>query len=77
MGSGIAFKTVIKKNTILFEVGPELINQNVDISVGGDYLLTVKISKASHIKIKKNNKIGKILLKAANLGEPIELKLTR
>ena len=25
--------------------------------------------------IKKNNKIGNILLKAVNLGEPIELKL--
>ena len=72
--SRAAFNTVVKNSSILFEVGPELINQNVDISVGGDYLLTVKVSKASHIKIKKNNKIGKILLKAVNLGELIELK---
>ncbi|MCK4521539.1 MAG: hypothetical protein KAU20_03115, partial [Nanoarchaeota archaeon] len=67
------FETKIGKKAILFYLGMDIQNRDIDIYVEEDYLLTAKAGKTGNIKIKKNNKIGKILLNAVQAGEKIRL----
>jgi ATPase len=65
----------IKKNSINLLLDPALSHQDVDVVLDGDFLLTAKISKRGIVKVKKNNKIGKILMNALNAGENVELRV--
>ena len=47
--------------------------KDVDIHANGDYLLSAKVGKSGVIKIAKDNKIGRILVDAINVGEKIEV----
>ena len=55
------------------QLGHEAVNRDIDIFVQGDYLLTAKVGKTGIIKVHKNNKIGRILVDAVNMGEKIKL----
>ncbi len=63
----------IGKNSIVFFLDEKNKNKDIDILVKGDYLLTAKSSKKAIIKVKKNNKIGRILTQAVNSGEEVRL----
>jgi len=71
----IPFDTQVSKKSIQIILDTKNKNRDVDIIVGGDYLLSAKAGKTGMIKITKNNKIGKILLDAINTGEDIEVRL--
>jgi len=74
-GQAIEFNTEIKKNNIIFYLDMGFKNQDINIYVNDDYLLTAKSGKSGLIKIKKNNKIARILVDAINSGEKIKLVL--
>ncbi len=74
-GQTIEFNTDIKKKSIIFYLDMKFKNQDINIYVNDDYLLTAKSGKTGIIKIKKNNKIARILVDAINTGEKIKLIL--
>ncbi len=74
-GQTIEFNTEIKKKNIVFYLDMRFKNQDINIYVNDDYLLTAKSGKTGLIKIKKNNKIARILVDAINTGEKIKLIL--
>jgi len=74
-GQTIEFNTDIKKKSIVFYLDMKFKNQDINIYVNEDYLLTAKSGKTGIIKIKKNNKIARILIDAINTGEKIKLVL--
>ena len=67
------YETQIGKDNIIFFLQEKDKNRDIDIIVNGDYLLTAKSSKKAIIKIKKDNKIGRILINAINSGEDVRL----
>ena len=74
-GQTIEFNTEIKNKNIIFYLDMQFKDKNIDIYVNDDYLLTAKSGKSGLIKIKKNNKIARILVDAINAGEKIKLML--
>ena len=74
-GQSISFNTEIKKKSIIFYLDMQFKDKNIDIYINDDYLLTAKSGKSGLIKIKKNNKIARILVDAINAGENIKLML--
>ncbi len=78
-GSGnkkpIPFETQIKKNSIMFNLGIKMQNKDIDILLNNEFLLTAKAGKTGVIKIKKNNPLGRMLIKAYNNSEDIRLML--
>ncbi len=71
--SGINFRTAITKRSVEFFVDERYKNKDLDIYVEEDYLLTARVGAKSGIKLKKNNKIGRILVDALNRGQEIKL----
>lgn len=74
-GQSISFNTEIKKKNIIFYLDMQFKDKNIDIYINDDYLLTAKSGKSGLIKIKKNNKIARILVDAINTNEKIKLIL--
>ena len=72
-GKDAEFGSKIGKNSVQFFVDEMHANRNFDIFVDGDYLITAKASKKAIIKIKKANKMAKVLVDAVNGGEKIRL----
>ena len=68
------YNVKIMPKSIIFLVNSEHIWKDVDVSVDGDYLLTAKVSKKGMVKVKKNNKIGRLLVNAINGDEVVELR---
>jgi ATPase len=69
----VEFGSKITKNSVQLFVDENYANTNFDIFLGDDYLITAKASKKSVIKIKKANKMAKVLVDAINSGEKIKL----
>nr|MCK4930338.1 Flp pilus assembly complex ATPase component TadA [Nanoarchaeota archaeon] len=70
----LPYQVKIDKRNILLRLSPENAYKEVDIYLGGDYLLSATASKKSIIKIIKFNKIGRIILKAVQAGEQLEVR---
>lgn len=69
----IQYDAQVTGKSVVFYVDSDYNNQDVQVLVGDDYLLTAKVSKKAAIKIKKNNKIGRILADAVHNGEVIKI----
>ena len=69
----VEFDTKIGKRAVQFLLSSKFKNRSVDIYVNDDYLLSAKVGANGVIKIKKNNRIGKILVDAINTGENIKI----
>jgi len=69
----IPFDLQLKKNGIMFQLGIKMQNKDVNIYVNNEQVLTAKAGKTGIIKIKKNNPIGRMLIKSYNGGEEIKL----
>ncbi len=69
----IPFDVIIKKNSILFQTGIKMQSKDIDIYLNNEFILTAKAGKTGIIKIKKNNPVGRMLIKAYNNGEDIKL----
>ncbi len=72
-GKEIKFSSEITKKSVQFYIDDKYSNKNVDIFVDNDYLLTANVGKKGILKIRKDNKIGSILMKAINTGEEIKV----
>jgi len=72
---GVPYEVVIKKGSILFQTGIKMQNKDIDICVNGEFIMTAKAGKTGIIKIKKNNAMGRMLIKAHNNGEEIKLMI--
>ncbi|MFH1849433.1 MAG: PINc/VapC family ATPase [archaeon] len=72
-GEGIEFETKITKDSIKFCLDSRMKNQDIDMFIGEDYLLTAKAGKSSVIRVNRNNKIGKIISDAIEKDESIRL----
>lgn len=72
----LQFTTKITKKGVQFMFGPKMQHHDIDIYVGGDYLLTAKVGNAGVLHIKKTNKIGKMLQQAITIGDPIGIYRT-
>jgi len=76
-GSGktnvVRYEAQLGKKGVVFFLDKEYADSDIDVLVGEDYLLTVKSSKKSIVKIKKDNKIGKILIEALMRKEKVRL----
>ena len=70
----LPYQVKIDKRNILLRLSHENAYKEVDIYLGGDYLLSATASKKSIIKIIKFNKIGRIILKAVQAGEQLEVR---
>jgi len=73
-GNDVPYDMRVKKNQILFELGIKMQNKDVNVYVGDDFLLTAKAGKTGIIKIKKDNNIGKLIMREINRGGKIKLK---
>lgn len=71
--ASVDFESQITKNAVQFFLSTKYQAKDVEIFIGGDYLLSAKVGKAGIIKISKNNKIGRILVDAINSGEKVEI----
>ncbi len=70
-GNEIPFELNMKSNALIFDLGIDLQNKNVEIYAGGDYVLSAKSGKTGIVKIKKNNPIGKRLMEAISSRQKI------
>ncbi|MFH0979005.1 MAG: PINc/VapC family ATPase [Candidatus Woesearchaeota archaeon] len=69
----IEFHAQITKKAVELFLNSKYQSKDVDIHVGGDYLLSAKVGKSGVLKIAKDNKIGRILVDAINSGEKVEI----
>jgi len=69
----VKFELIIDKKNILFNLSSEMQNQDIDVYVNDELLMTAKVSKKGYIKIRKNNNLGKTILDAKDRGEKIIL----
>jgi ATPase len=63
----------VKKNQIIFELGIKMQNRDVDVYVGDEFVMTAKAGKTGIIKVKKNNNVGRIIMKEINRGGKVRL----
>ncbi len=70
----ITFETNIGKKSVEIYLDTDYAGRTVDIIIDGDLLLSASVSKKGIIQIKKDHKIGKILMNAIHNHEKIELK---
>ncbi|MBW2977128.1 PINc/VapC family ATPase [Candidatus Woesearchaeota archaeon] len=69
----VPYQLDIKKGSIMFNLDIKMQNKDVDVYLNEEFLMTAKAGKTGLIKVKKNNNIGRIILKAINRGEKIRL----
>ena len=69
----IPFQVSFKRNQVLIELGIENQNQDLDIYIGDEFVLTAKAGKTGMIKVKRGNNIGRRIIDALNRKEKIRL----
>jgi ATPase len=75
-GEEIQFDTRITKKAVQFILGSTYRNKDINIYVDDDLLLSAKVGKAGIINVHKNNKIGKILTNAINMGDKVKISFS-
>lgn len=69
----VPFETDINKNFIIFDLGIKMQNEDINVNIEDDFIMTAKAGKTGLIKVKKNNNVGRIIMKAMNSGEKVKL----
>jgi ATPase len=69
----VPFQPQITKKAVEFLLSVKYQAKDVNIYVGGDYLLSAKVGNSGLIRISRNNKIGRILVDALNSRDKVEL----
>ena len=69
----VPFDIELKKGTVIFHLDITMQHKDVDINVEGEYLMTAKAGKTGQIKVKKNNPLGRELIKAVSQKKDISL----
>lgn len=70
----IPFETRIDKNNILLMLRKEHAYKEFDICINDDFAFSATASKKAMIKINKHHNLGRVLLKALQAGEKVEIK---
>ncbi|HIJ01522.1 Flp pilus assembly complex ATPase component TadA [Candidatus Woesearchaeota archaeon] len=70
----VPYQVKIDKKNITFLISSDAANKDTDIYIGDDYILTVKSSKKSIIKINKQSNQGREIMHSLNEGEKVELR---
>lgn len=63
----------MKSNLILFDLGINMQNKDIDVYIGDEFVMMAKAGKTGLIKVKKNNNVGRMIMKAMNSGEKVRL----
>lgn len=74
-GKAVRFDMFESGNYVIMKVDPHLVNKNVNVHVGGEYLLTMNVGKKGDIRIKKSNNLGKVLLDALIFNRKVEVTI--
>ena len=69
----VPYEINIRKNSILFELGIKMQNKDIDVYIDDEFIFTAKAGKTGIIKIKKDNNIGKLIIKEINRGKKVRL----
>lgn len=72
-GNSVEYETEITKKAIVFYLGQNMIDKEVDIYVNNEYLMSAKAGKNGNIKINKQSQIGNYLVNAINSEEEIKI----
>ncbi|MBN2459874.1 Flp pilus assembly complex ATPase component TadA [Candidatus Woesearchaeota archaeon] len=70
----LPYQIRIDKKNILLRLTPEHAYKEVDIYLGGEFLLSATSSKRSMIKLTKHNHVGKVLIDGVQAGERLEVR---
>ncbi len=70
----IDYRADIGQNNVVLQLDESLANDDVDIYVDGEFLMSATVSKKGQIKITRSNKLGKILADAVQNHDRLELK---
>lgn len=70
----VTYEVKIDKKNITFSLDESCANKDTDVYVMDSYVLTVRSSKKSVIKINKQSNQGRTIMHAINEGEKVELK---
>ena len=65
----VEFQSSISKNGVKIFLNERYADRNVDLMIGNDYLMTVKVGYGGIIKVKKSNKISKMVIAAIQEGK--------
>ena len=69
----VPYEIEMKKNAIILNLGINMQHKDIDVYVGDEFLMTAKAGKTGLMKVKKNNNVGRMILKAINAGEKVRL----
>ncbi|MBW2996828.1 KH domain-containing protein, partial [Candidatus Woesearchaeota archaeon] len=72
-GEEVPYELNIKRKSIELYVDSSFANRDLDVYVGDEFLVELHVGKRAMVKIRKDNNIGKVLLKAKNRGEEIRI----
>jgi ATPase len=72
-GNEVPYEIRVKSKSINFFLDIEMQNKDVEVFAENEYLLSAKAGKTGIIKIKKDNPIGRRILKALQSGEKIKI----
>jgi len=70
----LPYQVSVDKKNILIRLPPEHSYKEVDIYLGGEFLMSATSSKKSMIKIAKHHAVARELLKAVQAGEQLEVR---
>jgi ATPase len=70
----IPYEARIDKNNILFMLGKEHAFKEFDIYINEEFVFSATASRKSMIKINKHHNIGRVLLKAMQAGDTVEIR---
>ncbi len=73
----IKYDMQFTKSSIMFKLPTKSQNKDCNIYIDDDLLLSAKVGKSGVIKIKKNNRIGKILFMALKKRENVRILLVK
>ena len=72
--ANLAYQAMVDKKNIILRLTPEHSYKEVDIYLGGQFLMSATSSKKSMIKIAKHHAVARELLKAVQAGEQLEVR---
>lgn len=72
-GENVPYEMNIKHKSIELYVDSSFANRDLGVYVGDEFLVELHVGKRAMVKIRKENNIGKVLLKAKNRGEQVRI----
>ena len=71
----LEYDTKIGKKNVVFYLDKAIANQDVEIYIDEDFVMTARVSAKGAVKITKRNKMAKVLIDAVTAGENVRIAL--